>query len=152
MAFVVHGQSIADVRIDCLKGQPALGFGRLLVDVELLVHERRQAEKPLLVEFGGEILVRDQQETLHHVGRLRPTQAPVAVEVSGQSAIVELEVELDSNRLSALEKLRVGEEVNLELTIRGRLQVGRESHLVASTETHRMSRADWSGILDQLSV
>src|SRR5512137_2403694 len=108
MAFVVHGQRFADVRIDSIIGQPGLGFGRLLIEVELLIRERRQSEKPTLVELGGELLVRSRHDTLHHLGRLWPSRPPVAVEVTTPSATVAMEVELGRERIEAVEKLRLG--------------------------------------------
>ena len=152
MAFVVHGQSVADLRIAGLTARPALGFGRLLVEVELLVHERRQTERLSLVEFGGEILVRDAHDALHYLGRLTAMRAPVAVAVHQPGATVELEIEIEGARLNALRALRVGEDLALELTIRGRLELGTDSHIVTSAHTHRLSRTAWTDVLAQLSA
>ena len=152
MSFVVHGQILADVSVDSILGQPAVGFGRLLIALGLQVRDRRLAERPTLVDVGGELLVRDAAGTLHYLGRLQATLPPIAIEIGPSVALVGLEVELDHARLDALELLRQGNDLTLELTVRARLAVGKDTHVVATSAAHQIGHAAWELILGQLGI
>lgn len=153
MSFTINGNVLAEVRIDSIDGQQALGFSRLTVAVALELRPRPQGQNARITDLAGGLMAQGRGGGFQYVGRLRPMNAPILIEMSqyAQSWGESLEVELDRQRLEAIEQLRQGGELTFTVNLRARVVVQPDTvHVVQEQQSYRVNQGTWAETLGHL--
>lgn len=132
--------------ISRVTGLPGLGFFRLALDVELSVEG--------LTEQGGEpprltLLEADVFLTGRPLGHFRPSPTVLPIRAYGSGSThqtIRLEADLDRARLEALENVRAGG--NLSLNVQ--LQIRIDDQAQSANEQFDVNQGVWVGVLEQM--
>jgi hypothetical protein len=155
---MLDSQQFAELSVASLAGQPALGFSRLILSVAFRLEPTPQQRSGVtIVEVGGELWAIGAARTTQYVGRLQPMNPPIRIDQRdyGQTQQEQLEIELNPQRLSAIEALRLGKNLDFDARLRMRVlapseQVpGRELTLTERVEYH-VPQSAWLEILEQV--
>lgn len=143
------GTTFARGSVSGVKGAPALGFFRLTVNVELVIQPAgaatAQADAPQITAFAAEIGAGGKL-----LGRFRPAMQVLPLMQYAGSAntqSVPLECDLDRARIEAVEGLRAGGHLDLQLYMTARFGNGQATSL---QDTYHVNQGVWVAALDEM--
>ncbi len=144
----------ADVDLKRLWGSLGLGFYRLMAEIGITMHNRNPEEKVTVTNIGGELWVHGKDNKEHYLGYLRRQGVDLPLETYPHinTTSISLEAELSPQRISAIEEVRLGEDLSFRLDIFGIANGDREkdSQPVRATLQYRANQSTWIEILEQM--
>ncbi len=147
-------RQFADVEVKRISGSRGLGFHLLRVEIELRVEafEGDDADMPILTDLSGRLNVEGINKGGKYLGIITPGKQPVHVMGyrSSRNTFVEMVIELDAQRMEALENLRQGHHLNFSGEISGRVLWRSKYHTVFDKLYHNIPQGLWVEVLGQL--
>ncbi len=148
------GWLVATTRVDAtrISALPALGYYRLGLMVMLTLYPRPRERGPAqIVDIRGSLDIHT-PAGLKRIGRLTPQQGAVLYEASTyvSERQAPMEVELDWERLEAIERIRLGGDVMLSVALRARIFTGTEFQEVDDTLSLTINQGTWVKTLNEL--
>lgn len=154
VSWDLSSTTFAELDWKLLQGQPGLGFYRLMVHVDVITHGKQAGEEVTVTNIGGDLHVRGKANQEYFLGCLRRQglELPLTTYPHIQKSNLTLEIELDGNRIEAIERGRLGEDLLFRMNLCG---VARGSHekstqSVFATLHYRANQSTWTGILEQM--
>lgn len=149
-----NATTFAKLDLKTLRGEPGLGFYRLIALVNVTTHNRQAGEEVTVTNIRGEMYVRGKNPQDHYIGRLQRLGSDSFIQTYQHTNDnnFSLEIELDARRIEAIEGIRLGEDLSFSLTIYGVAYSEREkrSQSVNTTLQYRANQSAWIEILQQM--
>lgn len=141
----------AELDVKNFQGDSGLGFYRLIAKVSITTHGRKPEEAVDVSNIGGELWVRGKDANCY-LGYMKHMKAydPVKTRELTNSREIQLEIELDSSRIEAIEKIRHGGELIFTLEIQGAAtcEQGMDTQSVTGQLQYRANQSTWIEILE----
>lgn len=149
-----NGTTFAKLNLKTLRGEPGLGFYRLIAQVEVTTHGKPAGEEVSVINIRGEMQVRGKDQRDRYLGNLRRlgTDSSIMTYQHIGDNNFQLEIEMDARRVEAIEEIRLGEDLLFTLTLYGLAYSEREkrSQPVNVTLQYRANQSAWIEILQQM--
>ncbi len=155
MSFSVYGSNAADFEgVEISGGRPGLGFYQLKFVTTFRFWPRGSGQTLTMDIEGGEVLVRNPTgNTWFLVGRLhRESGIPRSSSDEGRPVFGwDLALDLPPPGLEAIERVRAGGELDVQVTVFGRVwKAGAESENGRDTKHLRVNQSEWASLLAQI--
>lgn len=150
------GYTKIGVTIERIDGDLGLGSYRMTVGLDLSLESGHPDKEVILFGYGGSLVVRGQEGGDAHVGYLEPKGYldPITARHPAVKRAIYLDVELDRQRLKALEDMRRGQ--NLTFTVHFWALVWGERGVLRLHPTEppsrRVNQADWAEIHQKMGA
>ena len=149
--------TIAEADFQKLMGAPAIGFYRLLISLKIINHfnEEHDSNKGIIKGISGELCLRKPDNVELLICRLHSVKgsSQLTFHRSDPSFQIQLEGDLDSVRISAIENLRLGQDLHLSLNLFTTL-VGSKKDDEEQSKTNIMftaTQSDWINVLNRMN-
>lgn len=146
--------TFAKLDLKTLRGEPGLGFYRLIAQVDVTTHGRQAGEEVSVTNIRGEVQVHGKDPRDRYLGNLRRlgTDSSLMTYQHTGNNNFQLEIEMDARRVEAIEEIRLGEDLFFTLTVYGLAYGEREkrSQSVSTTLQYRANQSAWIEILQQM--
>lgn len=155
MSFAVYGSSAGDFEgVDLAGGRPGLGFYQLKFTTRFRMWPRNGDQALTMDIEGGEVLAKNPTgSTWFLMGRLhREAGIPRSTAVEGRPVFAwELALDLPPAGLEAIERVRSGGELDLQIVVSGRTRKGNgESEDGRDIKQIRVNQSEWAALLAQI--
>jgi hypothetical protein len=157
-SYIASPMPRAEVKNPRIYSQPALGFYRLFVSVEVTLYPGAPGQFATLMLYGGELIVTGQGGTPHHVGRLEPAGLLLQLVARGDRVedTATFAVELDQRRLQGIEDIRLGGELmfmpKLQVLYLWGKEASRYHTQLEPAQPLRANAVTWSDIRQQMGA
>jgi len=152
--WTLNSTNFAELEFKALLGRPGLGFYRLIAQVDVTTHGKKQGEEVTVTNIDGELCVSGKHKQEHYLGHLRRPgiESPITTFQHTHKGNTDLEVELDARRVEAIERVRLGEDLSFKLNLHGVASVASERNPQPVTVTlqYRANQSTWTEILEQM--
>jgi hypothetical protein len=151
-SFAIGNTTFADVRILNVHGQPGVGFYRLAVQIVVDMHARAEGQEVTVTDLTAELYLREGAGHGPLVGHMatREQDIPFHSLRYNQEQWVTFDLELDAARLTAIEALRMGRDLNLRIHVNGSAVAPGASgpQRIRAEIDHPTTQSDWVRVLD----
>src|SRR5882762_2969090 len=148
--LTLNEREVAEVGVIRVSGEPALGFYRLEVTVEVLP-KRKTLNIQSIARFGGELLLKATAGGRPlPLASLQPySNGPTSLpwNTDGERLYLYLVADLDRSRLDALEEIRAGRDIIMTVRLNVELQEGVSTNGAVLLMDHPLKRDAWIEIL-----
>jgi hypothetical protein len=153
-SWTIGSYIFAELDIMGINGNPGLGFYRLIADIDITMHNKQPSEEVGVTDIGADLFIIEKDNNRRLVGRMR-RQGPDYPFISypnTQKMRFQLEIELDNNRIEAIERIRQGGKLNFEMNMYAIASLGQErrSQSVQSSLRYPVNQGTWIEMLDQM--
>jgi|GEM_PF-2378627 len=143
------------IDIDNISGQKGLGIYRFILNIKFLWDELTPETAITLDRMAVNLYARDKSGGTHYLGRLEHQShnfPKIINSKSYNSENVQFEMELTSSRIEAIEELRQGKNINLEISLEGiafkqGVDEPRRAHV---SIRHCIKQSEWLEVIEQM--
>lgn len=144
--------AFADVRIMNVLGQHGVGFYRLAIQVSVDMHARAEDQAVTVLNLTADLYLQEGAGHGSLVGHMetREQDVPFYSLRFNHEQWITFDLELDAARVQAIEALRMGRSLNVQLHINGTAVApgARQLQRIRAQIRHEATQSDWIRVLD----
>ncbi len=119
--WTLNSTIFADLDIGSINGSQGLGFYRLQFQVKVATRDKPEEQKITVTNLAGDLSVSGKNGTQHYLGYVwrQGVNSPLTTYPQVGTHYITFEIELDAPRIDALERIRLGGDLNFYLNLHG---------------------------------
>ena len=149
----IGSETFAELEVKSIHGNSGLAFYRLIFQVDITQHSRSKEARVMVNTIKGELWVKGKNNKEYFLGcAQRPgPDNPIETYDYTFTSNIQLEMELDSRRMEAIEQIRLGEDLSFRLELYG-IARSRQTPFqpVNATLQYRANQSTWIEVLGQM--